>query len=104
LLASVCAIFASASLVTRFGRSEGGGSKRQTNAASEPSRSIVSRTRPALWIAASIFPRCRTIDASSRRRLTSASVKRATFVGSNRRNARRKASRFLRIVSQLRPD
>ena len=47
------------------------GANVQTSAASEPSACWTASVAPALAIAASILPRCRTIDASSRRRATS---------------------------------
>ena len=48
------------------------------SAASEPHSSIVSRQRPALWTAASILRRLRTMPASFMRRSTSAGPKAAT--------------------------
>jgi hypothetical protein len=58
----------------------------------------------ALPIAASILPRCRTMPASPRRRLTSRSPNAATTSGSKPANAERKPSRLRRIVSQESPD
>jgi len=63
-----------------------------------------SSARRALLIVASILPRWRTIEASFRRRSTSASANSATRAVSKLANARRKASRLRRMVSQDRPD
>jgi hypothetical protein len=52
---------------------------------------------------ASILARLRTIPASAISRARSSSSKAATIVGSNSRNAVRKAARLRRIVDQDRP-
>jgi hypothetical protein len=63
-----------------------------------------ARAARAFAIAASILPRCLTIDSSASRRRTSRSPKPATRSGSNPSNAARNPSRLRRIVSQESPD
>ena len=58
----------------------------------------------AFWIAASIFPRWRTMPASASSRSTSRSPNAATASMSKPANAARKFSRLRRIVSHDRPD
>src|SRR5262245_20513965 len=99
----VVAIVFSRSQVSRRGRDRPSGSYRHTYSESDANSSARSRQRFALLIVLSILPRCRTMPASPRRRVTSRPEKRATRSGSKPANARRKFSRLRRIVSQLRP-
>ena len=92
-----------AARVTCAGRVEGSGSQRQKYAASEPQASRSCKARCALLITDSIFPRWRTMPASSSRRDTSRSSKRAMASMSKLANPARKASRLFRMVSQLKP-
>src|SRR5436190_17106321 len=78
----VAAIDFSARHVSFRGRDFGSGSNRQTYADSDPHSATRSRHRPALLIVLSILPRCRTIPASPRSRVTSRAVNRATRAGS----------------------
>src|SRR3954469_206486 len=99
----VVAIVFSTSHVSFFGRELAAGSNRHTYSDNDPYSATRSAHRRALLIVLSILPRCRTMPASLRRRLTSPAVKRATRSLSKFANARRKFSRLRKIISQLRP-
>src|SRR5688572_26801446 len=99
----VTAIVFTTSQVSVFGRDVLGGSKRQTNEASEPHSSISSRHRFALLMVLSILPRWRMMPASPSSASARLGVKRATASMSKLAKARRKFSRLRRIVSQLNP-
>ncbi|MNL53758.1 hypothetical protein D3C87_1770290 [compost metagenome] len=88
----------------KVGGAPAGASKRQKNAASDPSLSIISSARPALLITASILPRWRTMPASASKACTCLSPNVATRAGSKLANPRRNASRLFRMVRQLSPD
>src|SRR5262245_16761159 len=100
---SVSVSFTTAPRVRRRGRSRAGGSKRHTKAASEPWRSIRRAACLALWMADSIFARWRTMPASPSSRTTSRVPMRATFSIAKPWKARRKFSRFRRMVSHDSP-
>jgi hypothetical protein len=85
-------------------RSSAEGSQPQTYDASDPCSSTSSSARPALLIAASILPRCRTMPASASSRSTSRSSNAATFAMSKSAKAARNAGRLTRMVRQDRPD
>src|SRR3954467_9350616 len=99
----VVLIVMSTARVTRAGREAGAGRHRQKYALRDPHSRARSRARLALLIVDSIFPRCRTMAAFSRRSSTRRGVNRATRSKSKPANAWRNASRLRRMVSQLRP-
>ena len=85
------------------GRMSGSGSILQTQASNHPNSRRSSITRLAFLMVEAILLAWRTMPASASKRFTSASLKLTIYSASKLANARRKFSRLLRMVSQLKP-